>query len=150
MIGRIMSAAAVVLLVAGAAEKCEQAPPAKACDTFPQKPAVDRGGKVAFITASTKSTCDKPPISHVVHVSLEEYRNGHWVQAVRGGSPVRNATCREIPPGGGKTVTCTYVYHECRPGRWRTKVLVTGTSHARLDFSFEPPEKPETVIRSCA
>ena len=118
----------------------------KVCDTrvvaAPYAVIVHRS---VVMRTETRSSCDVPPTAHVVHITVEyrAERSSAWTPAYRA------EPCRELPRPGNSVNCQANGYGICKPGDWRTRVLVTGSGPDGRAFAFDVPEMPERTIREC-
>ncbi|MGW4718153.1 hypothetical protein [Nocardia sp. NPDC004260] len=113
------AAGAVALTGAGPAAAAPTSVAAKSCDftTFFRKPTVLH----PVIYTDVKVSCDAPPESHTLEVSLEHFQTGQWVRwAIQVDS--------KIPSRSGHEVR---VSAECVTGEWRHTVHVYGKLQGR-------------------
>ncbi|MBF6165332.1 hypothetical protein IU486_11160 [Streptomyces gardneri] len=86
------------------------------------------------IYADVKATCDVPPESHTLELSLEHYSGGQWARwALQVDSGIPSRAGRE-----------TRVSAECAAGEWRHKVHVYGKLRG-LPFDYTEVGDTRTV-----
>lgn len=122
----------------------------KVCDIRLSPPTTELLAGKAVVKAEAKSTCDVPPTSHKVQIWLEKELNGEWTltHVPKGDA---KGLCEEIAPTGA-WISCSFRIFYCSPGKWRPKVLVTGTGPSGTPFAFSPDgpkNKAEARIVSC-
>ena len=132
---------ALLLFCGAAASSCQSNAKPKACDTRIILPAYASG---STMRAETRSECDQTPVTHSILITLE-------FQPLNATAWVRMGTDQcSAPPTPARGVTClARLPGACRVGRWRTKVLVTGTTPDGEDFSFAVPEQPISHVTHC-
>lgn len=113
----------------------------KACDVEVLEPMVSLDD-ASLIDGLALAICDHPPAEHVMHVTVEWYRDGQWT-AVPGIYGRDYTECRDIPTPGS-SVPCSHLI-ACIDGTYRTSVSILG-SGVSGPFSFAPPEKPQAAI----